>query len=99
MFQNAKKFIILLVFLTSWTLSSFGQQTSNTIPVVTTISITSITTTLATINAEVNNQGGGIVTERGVVWSTSGNPTVNNNRVASGAGTGVYTTTITEKQI
>ena len=95
MFQDVKKIILLLVFLTAWTLSSFGQQTSNTIPVVTTISITSITTTLATINAEVNNQGGGIVAERGVVWSTSGNPTVNNNRVASGSGTGNYSVNVT----
>jgi uncharacterized protein (TIGR02145 family) len=29
------------------------------------------------------------------VWNTSGNPTVNSNRVPSGAGTGVYTATIT----
>jgi uncharacterized protein (TIGR02145 family) len=43
----------------------------------------------------VNNQGGGTVTERGIVWNTSGNPTVNNNRVASGSGTGVYVVNIT----
>jgi uncharacterized protein (TIGR02145 family) len=90
-----KKSLITLNFFIAWTLSSFGQQTSNTIPVVTTISVTSITTTLATINAEVNNQGGGTVTERGAVWNTSGNPTVNSNRVPSGSGTGVYTATIT----
>jgi uncharacterized protein (TIGR02145 family) len=64
--------------------------TSNTLPVITTISVIGITTTLATINAEVNNQGGGTVTERGIVWSTSENPTVNNNRVASGSGIGSY---------
>jgi len=90
MFQNAKKIIILL-FFTAWTLSSFGQQTSNTIPVVTTVSVTSITTNLATINAEVNNQGGGTVTERGVVWSTSTNPTISlKTKTSNGSGTGSF---------
>jgi uncharacterized protein (TIGR02145 family) len=54
-----------------------------------------LTTVQATFNAEVNSQGGGTVTERGAVWNTSGNPTVNSNRVPSGSGTGVYTATLT----
>jgi uncharacterized protein (TIGR02145 family) len=75
----------------SFTISS----TSNTLPVVTSTSVTGLTTIQAIFNAEVNNQGGGTVTERGAVWNTSGNPTVNSNRIPSGSGTGVYTTTIT----
>ncbi len=71
------------------------SSTSNTLPVVTSTSVTGLTTVQATFNAEVNNQGGGTVTERGAVWNTSGNPTVNSNRIPSGAGTGVYTATIT----
>jgi uncharacterized protein (TIGR02145 family) len=43
----------------------------------------------------VNSQGGGTVTERGAVWNTSGNPTVNSNRVPSGFGTGGYSINIT----
>jgi len=89
-------------YATNTTGTGYGNQqtfttslTSNTLPVITTISVTGITTTLATINAEVNNQGGGTVTERGIVWSTSGNPTVNNNRVASGSGTGSYSVNLT----
>jgi uncharacterized protein (TIGR02145 family) len=68
---------------------------SNTLPVVTSTSVTGLTQNQATFNAEVYSQGGGTVTERGAVWNTSGNPTVNSNRIPSGAGTGVYTTTIT----
>ncbi|MBU6169550.1 MAG: hypothetical protein KGQ86_10960 [Bacteroidetes bacterium] len=71
------------------------SSTSNTLPVVTSTSVTGLTTVQATFNAEVNSQGGGTVTERGAVWNTSGNPTVNSNRIPSGAGTGVYTATIT----
>jgi uncharacterized protein (TIGR02145 family) len=63
--------------------------------VVTSTSVTGLTTVQATFNAEVNSQGGGTVTERGAVWNTSGNPTVNSNRVPSGSGTGVYTASIT----
>ena len=71
------------------------SSTSNTLPVVTSNSVTRLTTFAATFNAEVNSQGGGTVTERGAVWNTGGNPTVNSNRVPSGSGTGVYTASIT----
>jgi uncharacterized protein (TIGR02145 family) len=89
-------------YATNSTGTGYGNQqtftassTSNTLPVVTSTNVTGLTTVQATFNAEVNSQGGGTVTERGAVWNTSGNPTVNSNRVPSGAGTGVYTTTIT----
>ncbi len=72
-----------------------ASSTSNTLPVVTSTSVTGLTTVQATFSAEVNSQGGGTVTERGAVWNTSGNPTVNSNRIPSGAGTGVYTATLT----
>ena len=84
-------------YATNTTGTGYGNQqtfttslTSNTLPVITTISVTGITTTLATINAEVISQGGGTVTERGIVWNTSGNPTINNNTVTFGSGTGSY---------
>ena len=89
-------------YATNSTGTGYGNQqtfttssTSNTLPVVTSTSVTDLTTIQATFNAEVNSQGGGTVTERGAVWNTSGNPTVNSNRVPSGSGTGVYTATIT----
>jgi len=89
-------------YATNSTGTGYGNQqtftsssTSNTLPVVTSTSVTGLTTIQATFNAEVNSQGGGIVTERGAVWNTGGNPTVNSNRVPSGAGTGFYTATIT----
>jgi hypothetical protein len=75
-------------YATNSTGTGYGNQqsfttssTSNTLPVVTSTSVTGLTTIQATFNAEVNIQGGGTVTERGAVWNTSGNPTVNSNRV------------------
>ena len=89
-------------YATNSTGTGYGNQqtfttssTSNTLPVVTSTSVTGLTTIQATFNAEVNSQGGGTVTERGAVWNTSGNPTVNSNRIPLGSGTGVYTTIIT----
>jgi len=89
-------------YATNSTGTGYGNQqtfttssTSNTLPVVTSTSVTGLTTIQATFNAEVNSQGGGTVTERGAVWNTSGNPTVNSNRVPSGVGTGIYTATLT----
>ena len=89
-------------YATNSTGTGYGNQqtftsssTSNTLPVVTSTSVTGLTTIQATFNAEVNSQGGGTVTERGAVWNTGGNPTVNSNRVPSGSGTGVYTATLT----
>ena len=89
-------------YATNSTGTGYGNQqtfttssTSNTLPEVTSTSVTGLTTIQATFNAEVNSQGGGTVTERGAVWNTSGNPTVNSNRVPTGAGTGVYTATLT----
>ncbi len=89
-------------YSTNSTGTGYGNQqtfttssTSNTLPVVTSTSVTGLTAVQATFNGEVNSQGGGIVTERGAVWNISGNPTVNNNRVPSGSGTGVYTSILT----
>jgi uncharacterized protein (TIGR02145 family) len=89
-------------YATNSTGTGYGNQqtftassTSNTLPVVTSTSVTGLTTLQATFNAEVNSQGGGIVTERGVVMNGSGDPTVNNFRITSGSGVGSYSVNIT----
>jgi hypothetical protein len=40
--------------------------------------------------ADVLTDGGGIISERGLVWNTSANPTTANNKVAMGAGVGHF---------
>ena len=62
---------------------------------VTTSPATSITTTEATINCEVTDEGGGSVTDRGIVYSTYQNPTTSNTKVTSGSGKGVYSVKLT----
>lgn len=51
--------------------------------------------TSATVTANVITDNGTPVTERGVVWNVIGNPTMNDNKVVQGAGTGMYSCEIT----
>ena len=66
-------------------------------PTVTTSSITNITETTATGGGEVTSDGGSTVTARGVVWSTSQNPTLTSNDgyTTDGSGTGSFTSNLT----
>lgn len=80
--------------------TAYGNEVSFTtlasLPtVITTDSVTNITASSATGNGNVTNDGGNTVSERGLCWSTSHNPTVNNNKVQAGNGTGEFTATLT----
>ena len=52
---------------------------------------TNITATSASCNANVTNDGGAEVTERGFCWSTSQYPTISDSHTAVGTGTGSFT--------
>jgi hypothetical protein len=78
----------------------FGNELSFTtpapvLPTVTTTAVTNITTNSGLSGGNVTNNGGAIVTTRGVCWSTSPNPDTTNSKIASGSGNGIYSTTIT----
>lgn len=62
---------------------------------VTTSQISGITEHTAVCGGEVLTDGGSAIVERGVCWSTSHNPTVNNSHTIDGAGTGTFTSTLT----
>jgi hypothetical protein len=64
--------------------------------IVITSDVTSITNTTATCGGNVTSDGGADVTARGVVWSTSQNPTVSlTTKTSDGTGTGEFTSSIT----
>ena len=69
-----------------------------TIPTVTTSSATSISYTSATVFGSVTDDGGATVTERGVVYSTTSNPTTSNSKVVSGSGKGSFTCNLSNLQ-
>ena len=65
------------------------------LPIVTTSDITDITETSAICGGNVTDDGGSVITVRGICWSTSHNPTTNGNHTTDGNGTGSFTSHIT----
>lgn len=59
-------------------------------PTVTTSMVTDITQTTAICGGNVTADGGLPVTERGICWSTSSNPTISDNHTSSGTGLGAF---------
>ena len=65
-------------------------------PSVTTYSISSITQTSAICIGNVTSDNGARVNTRGVCWSTSQDPTIEDNKTLDGYGSGSYTSIITD---
>jgi hypothetical protein len=78
-------------------LKSFKTETSPItppeimLPTVITAEVTGITTNSAQCGGEVTNDGGAEVTERGICWSTTPNPTLDDSHIAAGSGMGAFT--------
>ncbi len=66
------------------------QCLSQTIPTVHTLSVSLTGLTGAIACSDVLDDGCSAVTERGVCWSTSQNPTIANNHTSNGIGSGVF---------
>lgn len=64
------------------------------LPTVITAEVTEITANSAKSGGEVTNNGGAEVTERGICWSTTANPTISDSHVAAGSGIGVFAATM-----
>ena len=66
-----------------------------TLPSVTTAEVTSITIKTAMCGGNVTFDGWSEITARGVCWSTSPNPTINDSKTTDGSGIGSFTSNIT----
>ena len=62
---------------------------------VSTSEVSDITVNTAICGGNITDDGGAAITARGVCWSTSPNPTVNDNKTSDGSGTGSFTSTLT----
>ena len=58
---------------------------------VTTADATFVTANSATLGGEVTDDGGAVVSERGVVYGLTENPTTSGTKLTSGTGTGAFT--------
>lgn len=70
--------------------SSSSSSSNAVLPTVTTSVPGSITTSAASAGGNVTDDGGADVTERGVCYSTSKNPTTSNSKKTSGTGKGSF---------
>lgn len=64
-------------------------------PIVTTNEVSNITQTSATCGGIVTSNGDSNVTAKGICWSTSKNPTIDDNHTNDGAGADPFTSSIT----
>lgn len=74
------------------------EQTLTTVaklPTVITGEVSNVTQTTAQGSGNVTNDGGADVTERGICWGTSHNPTTSDSHANNGTGTGNFTVNMT----
>ena len=62
------------------------------LPTITTNAITGITSNSATFGGAISNANGNQIMERGIVYSTSPNPTLGSNKIMIGSGIGTFDT-------
>ncbi|MFZ4414196.1 MAG: T9SS type A sorting domain-containing protein [Bacteroidales bacterium] len=77
--------------------TAYGNQVSFTtiaLATINSISIDSITYFTAKSGGNILNDGGGLITARGVCWYTSINPTIANSKTIDGTGTGNFISSI-----
>ena len=62
------------------------------LPTITTNAVTAITSNSATFGGAISNANGNQIMERGIVYSTTPNPTLGSNRIVIGNGIGIFDT-------
>ena len=79
--------------------TTYGTQHAFTtigLPVVaSTTTVTNITATTASSGGNISSDGGAAITARGVVWSTTTNPTISNFKTTNAGTTGSFTSSLT----
>lgn len=71
------------------------KEDPGTIPIIKTVAVTEDTLTEAISGGIISSEGGAAVTERGICWSANSTPTIDDNKIIEGAGTGTYSCTMT----
>jgi plastocyanin len=82
--------IVGMIFLTG----GCNKSDNASLASLTTQPVTSISVTSAISGGNITSDGGAAVTERGVCWGTSSNPTVADSRTSDGSGTGQFVSTM-----
>jgi uncharacterized protein (TIGR02145 family) len=79
------------------TIDSITYTNSNpgSLATLTTLAVGNITANSATSGGSITADGGTPITQRGICWATTQNPTTANNTAVSGTGTGSFTANLT----
>jgi hypothetical protein len=97
--RKTNNILIIFCFAISILLQSFTKDSKNNetkvLPTLTTIAIENVTNNSATSGGSITADGGSPVTQRGICWATTQNPTTANNTAVSGSGTGSFTANLT----
>jgi uncharacterized protein (TIGR02145 family) len=93
--KNIFRISVLLIIILSVFILNSCEKDKPTIPVLTTIAVSGITSTTAKSGGSISSDGGGSITDRGVCWSTSENPTTADSKTNDGTGTSDFESTIT----
>ena len=83
--------------------TAYGEEVSFTtkqqfVPTIVTTQPTNVAYNSATVGGNVTNDGGAEVTERGIVYATTQNPTTAESKVSNGSGLGEFTYNLTDLQ-
>ena len=83
--------------------TAYGNENSFTtnpvqIATLTTVAVSSVTSSTALSGGNVTNDGDGTITSRGICWTVSPAPTINDNLTLNGTGTGTFTSNVTGLQ-
>jgi hypothetical protein len=90
-----KKLLSITLSLFLFSCSSDENENNSTAPVLTTANITNNTHNGASSGGNITSDGGANITARGVVWSTTQNPTIAlTTKTIDGSGSGTFTSTI-----
>ena len=87
--------LIGLITLFFFSFTTCKKEENKTIPTVTIVSITGITSSSAKITTKVTDEGGSTVTGTGACWGKSSNPDLSNNVSNVGGGLGEFISILT----
>ncbi len=74
---------------------SSSEDDSNQLPTLSTLDVSGIATTTAIAGGNISSQGNSEIISRGVCWSTSANPTINDSKTTDGNGIGNFASNLT----
>ena len=89
-------------FVRAYATNSVGTTYANEVSLTTQSGIINLTTTpinhvkafSATLGGDITDDGGSTITSRGICWSTTPNPTTDNNTILHGTGKGIFTSAL-----